>query len=1008
MNLFFKKIVCLSVMLSGGVCGMMEAAPVVRASRVEVAPDIDGKIEEAVWQKAIVVSDFLVPDSHRPLKEKTEVRLLWDANKLYISARLEESTLSTASQQQHEIKAAAEQRDEDVIKDDSFLFILHPEASEHAYEFAINTRGVVADAKSDPENLWSVRDFSWDGKVDAVAVEEDGFWTVEMAIPWSDLGVEAPANGAQWKVVIGRHAAARRESGAWNPSHGGIHAPKEWGGLIFGETVPGIQTTTAASTLESGENQMKVLLTPAFEEERGVFISTKLTPEGEKAQPVRSRKVVRMPAETATSHLHEFVVKDMGGSVYFSWSAIDAATLDVLYQSPEINMEVLSSSIKLRLSTDAGWKFFVNDALITSGEKADQETIKVPLRTGANVLALEVASGSANIHLDSSDLGNAPVRWKMRHATDASALQASVDDSQWETAPENEDGAIGKPGEKRVLRHTILFQDTRIFPAPHPALYIVGDGVQLVTFTAFGATGKTFHNWRTWLEVPESVTAIGATGYYGKTRESKPQFTLRPDGEHRYVVEADAAITARKGGNPILSIYDVALRQNESAVASEEETYTMQYYSRANDDTVSEFTQNVPVRLLPPLKGVQFKKLSYQIWSGFFAVIDNPEIRIALAETMQAAGFNDLVGSFEEDENTFSLKTTLLMKFVSWSLDLAPWLRENPDARLVDQKGEANHTLMCMSTLLESGWKEAGAPLLKQWWEKRKLDTINYDYEYPPFNGPHTCYCERCLSAFRTAAGISAEENLTPEIIVQTYSSQWVDFMARRVAQLFRLIKDTVNEFPGDIKFEVYSGYHTPENAARYGVDWRYVGEMQAADRVGMGYGRPIPAIHESIKVLKGIPAMFGELITPYMKEPMDFSRPTNQATKANLLRRFIDSTGGVLIYHTQNMDGRSWYAAAEISRLVAQFEDVFEGQKAVSLPEHSEAEVALLKGEDVALLCVMNPGRTEKSYSIKYPEELGEGKEFYSDRVIKAGKALNVTLPAGEIAVYVINKTIQ
>ena len=39
----------------------------------------------------------------------------------------------------------------------------------------------------------------------------------------------------------------------------------------------------------------------------------------------------------------------------------------------------------------------------------------------------------------------------------------------------------------------------------------------------------------------------------------------------------------------------------------------------------------------------------------------------------------------------------------------------------------------------------------------------------------------------------------------------------------------------------------TPDNAERYGVDWRYVGEEEGCDRAGCGYGRPVEATRATI-----------------------------------------------------------------------------------------------------------------------------------------------------------------
>ncbi|HWL52166.1 MAG TPA: hypothetical protein VNQ90_07015 [Chthoniobacteraceae bacterium] len=971
------------------------AAPLVRVGKTSSAPALSGRGDDPAWKRSIAISDFVIPDSGRPLAERTEVRLLWDDGHLYVQARLEESTLLTASQQQSEIKANATERDGKVISDDSFLLILRPEGGKTALEWTVNTRGVFSDAKADAADLWTSRDLAWNAGAGIATSIGDGFWIVEMAIPWSELGQKGPPSPDKpWQAVFGRHAATRGESGSWSRSNRGIHSPQEWGQLVFGEAVPGV-AAQLPDTFEPGANRMNLELQPG---DGSVMLTTRV--ETGKARPLRTRQ--NLSPKESSPVAHSFELQEGSGAAQFSWALIDAANLQPLYQSPQISVEVLASSVQLRLSTTDAWRLLLNDAAVASGTGADRETVTLRLRTGSNVIALETQSGTARLELLSPDLGDAPLRWKMNAATAPGALKAATDDGEWETAPVAEDGAVGRSGSPLVLRHTLLLQQTRIFPAPLPALYIAGNMVQQVSFTAFGLPGRRLHDWKTWFELPEEVEAIGATGYYG-SREGKPRFTLRKEGG-TLLVEASAPITARPSGvSPILNLFEVAFRHRADDLRRGERALSpMRHYSRANDATVSELVQQTPVVLLPPINGKAPEKLTWQIWTSYFAAMDNAEIRAAATESARAAGFNDLVGARRADlASTPGLHSTMLVNFKSHSLNLGPWLAEHPEARLIRADGQPDPGLMCATLLLGDHWKEVVDPLFQAWWADRKVHTVNYDFEAPPMRGPHSCFCERCLKAFRAAAKLPESTPLDGGIIQREHLAAWTDFMARRVAQVFRLLKESTHALPGKVTFEGYSGYQTPDNAARYGVDWRYVGEFKAADRIGVGYGRDVTAINDTIRAADGIPVILGELVTPYMKETLDFSRPTRQLTKANLLRRSIDSTGGILAYHTQNMDGRSWRAAGEVSRLVAAYEPLFGTLRAGTLPGQSPDEVALLRGAEQALLCVMNTGPKEKTYRLTLPKELGPATEFYSGKVLKPGETLEITLPPGEAAVY-------
>ena len=65
-------------------------APLVRAVRVTGEMVLDGTLSEPGWATALPVSDFTQrdPQEGAPATERTEVRILYDDNALYVGARL--------------------------------------------------------------------------------------------------------------------------------------------------------------------------------------------------------------------------------------------------------------------------------------------------------------------------------------------------------------------------------------------------------------------------------------------------------------------------------------------------------------------------------------------------------------------------------------------------------------------------------------------------------------------------------------------------------------------------------------------------------------------------------------------------------------------------------------------------------------------------------------------------------------------------------------------------------
>ena len=59
-----------------------------QATAVDTPPTVDGDLSDPVWQKAAVIDQFIqiVPDSGKPATERTEVRIVYDSDTLYIAA----------------------------------------------------------------------------------------------------------------------------------------------------------------------------------------------------------------------------------------------------------------------------------------------------------------------------------------------------------------------------------------------------------------------------------------------------------------------------------------------------------------------------------------------------------------------------------------------------------------------------------------------------------------------------------------------------------------------------------------------------------------------------------------------------------------------------------------------------------------------------------------------------------------------------------------------------------
>jgi hypothetical protein len=335
-------------------------------------------------------------------------------------------------------------------------------------------------------------------------------------------------------------------------------------------------------------------------------------------------------------------------------------------------------------------------------------------------------------------------------------------------------------------------------------------------------------------------------------------------------------------------------------------------------------------------------------------------------------------------------------------MNLAPYLQEHPDERLLTAENKPHDARLCMTLLLGDRWPAVEWALQKRLEEVRP-GTVDIDYEYGPYDGPHSCYCPRCLAAFREFAGLSPETALDPATIQEKHGTLWVDFMARRVAQMFARFKEAVHRLAPGTKFSVYSGYQTPDNPKIYGINWQYIGDLQACDRAGAGYGEPERDIARTVEALQGIPLLPGLLVVPY---DTSVTTPLTPLTRAGVLRLLLAGSGGVLVYERRSFDGRVWQAVADVSRLAATCEEVFlKGKPSVALAGFDITQAQVLRAGDTTLVCALNITGQPVEYVIPLPAEAGAGAEFYSGRKVGAGEQVTCALEPGDAAVYVLRR---
>jgi hypothetical protein len=188
---------------------------------------IDGVIEDAWGQPAI--DTFVDTAAGKPVDWKTRVWLRYDADNLYIAAKMDEPDMS-------ELVCMVTDRDGDVWQDDALEIFLDPtntHKDDVYYHLMVNAAGTLADRQGKPDA--GGLDYAWDAKGAKVkASKGKDYWAIEMALPLADLGVKGSVAGQHWAANFCRTRHGNIMEAAWsNTGPETFHAPTAFGHIAF-------------------------------------------------------------------------------------------------------------------------------------------------------------------------------------------------------------------------------------------------------------------------------------------------------------------------------------------------------------------------------------------------------------------------------------------------------------------------------------------------------------------------------------------------------------------------------------------------------------------------------------------------------------------------------------------------------------------------------------------------------------------------------------------------------
>jgi hypothetical protein len=199
----------------------MEARELV-VTRVDdgTAPEIDGDLDDLAWEMAGTADDFRLIGDIKPATEQTRVRLLYDADNLYLAFDCQESK---ANEIVHIIKG----HDDQVFGDDcvEILIASFPNARDDYWHLAVGAGG----GRWDGVGKSASRDLEWRA---VTAVDGNG-WRAEVVVPLTALGITGDPAGKTFAANLARGEQPHGEYSSWNAVYRSFNERYSFGTWTF-------------------------------------------------------------------------------------------------------------------------------------------------------------------------------------------------------------------------------------------------------------------------------------------------------------------------------------------------------------------------------------------------------------------------------------------------------------------------------------------------------------------------------------------------------------------------------------------------------------------------------------------------------------------------------------------------------------------------------------------------------------------------------------------------------
>jgi len=225
-KIFIYYAILLFLILAKGLLGSDKE---INAGQTTTEIKIDGVIEQIEWSVADSGVNFiqLEPDKGKDATENTVVFVSHDDQNFYVAFKCYVNRIET-------IVSSVQVRDNLTKSDDAVWIILDTHLDKRSgYVFTVNPLGTQTDLRIADDGR--SKDLNWDTRWQAAAKVQQWGWSVEIAIPFSDISYDD--NLSEWGINFGRVIRHNSETCYWSGEMNSDYRISQ-GGILTGLLLP--------------------------------------------------------------------------------------------------------------------------------------------------------------------------------------------------------------------------------------------------------------------------------------------------------------------------------------------------------------------------------------------------------------------------------------------------------------------------------------------------------------------------------------------------------------------------------------------------------------------------------------------------------------------------------------------------------------------------------------------------------------------------------------------------